>query len=141
MTKVAYDPTKVSVSINLVGVTGFGDGDICSAEFNTDRVSTHIGTGGEGRFIISKDASGEFMVRLSDYSSANAAMSILDTVGVPVAITVTDKTSNADVFFTEAAMIKKVPNFVKGAEAKVNEWIFKFIRATVVHSGAAEIAV
>ena len=112
---------------------------MCSAILATDSVTIHIGTGGEGRFIISKDGSGEFMVRLADYSNANLAMSIINTVGIPVIISVTDKTTVGDTFFTEAAMVTKVPDFVKGAEAKINEWKFKFIRATISHTGAAEL--
>jgi hypothetical protein len=139
MPKVVYDPTKVSVSVNGVGITGFADGDMFIAEFATNKTSTHIGTGGEGRFILSKDASGTCTIRLADYSNANAALSIIDTAGVPVALTCTDKTSNADLFFTEAAMVQKVPNLQKGNEAKMNEWVFEFIRANIVHSGAAEI--
>lgn len=139
MTKQFYDPTKVSVSVNKVGITGFADGDIFTAEFTTNKVSKHIGTGGEGRFILSKDVSGTCTIRLADYSNANAGLSVIDKAGVPVAITVTDKTSNGDLFFTEAAMVQKVPNFQKGNEAKMNEWVFEFIRADIVHSGAADI--
>jgi hypothetical protein len=139
MPKVVYDPTKVSISVNGVGITGFADGDMFTAEFATNKTSTHIGTGGEGRFILSKDASGTCTIRLADYSNANAALSIIDTVGIPVALTCTDKTTFGDLFFTEAAMVQKVPNLQKGNEAKMNEWVFEFIRANIVHTGAADI--
>jgi hypothetical protein len=139
MPKVVYDPTKVSVSVNSVGITGFSDGDMFMAELTTDKITGHIGTGGEGRFIESKDRSGTCTIRLADYNNANAALTAIDTAGVPVAITVTDKTSNADLFFTEAAMVQKTPNFEKGAEAKTVEWVFQFLRASIIHSGAAEI--
>jgi hypothetical protein len=139
VTKQIYDPIKVSISINGVPITGWADGDIFMADFATNKTSTHIGTGGEGRFIVSKDASGTCTIRVSDYSLANAGLTVIDTVGVPVAITCTDKSSAGDVFFTEAAMVQKVPEFSKGNEAKMREWVFEFIRANIVHVGAADI--
>jgi len=141
MTKVAYDPTKVSIAVNGVGITGFADGDMFTASYATNKTSTHIGTGGEGRFIVSKDVSGVCTIRLADYSNANAGLQVVDKTGVPVALTVTDKTSNADLFFTEAAMVQKVPDMQKGNEAKMNEWVFEFVRADIVHSGAKDIEV
>jgi len=139
MVKQVYDPTKVSISVNGAGITGFADGDMFSSEFRTNKISTHVGTGGEGRFIKSLDASGTCMIRVSDYSDANVGLQVIDTVGVPIALTVTDKTSNGDLFFTEAAMVQKVPNLLKGNEAKMNEWVFEFIRADIVHAGAKDI--
>lgn len=139
MTKVVYDPLKVSISVNGVPITGWADGDVFTADFATNKTSTHIGTGGEGRFLISKDASGICTIRIADYSLANAGLSVIDSVGVPVAITCTDKSSVGDLFFTEAAMVQKVPPLEKGNEAKMKEWVFEFIRANIVHTGAAEI--
>lgn len=139
MAKVVFDPTKVNISVNLVPITGWADGDVFIADFATNKVSTHIGTGGEGRFILSKDASGIATIRVADYSLANAGLSVIDTVGVPVIITCTDKSSVGDLFFTEAAMVQKVPPLEKGAEAKMKEWVFEFINARIVHTGAAEL--
>ena len=139
MAKTVYDPTKVSVSINGVAITGWADGDMVTAEYEVNSISKHIGTGGEGRFIRSLDVSGQCTIRVSDYSNANAALSLINRVGVPVAITVTDKTSNGDLFFTEGAMVQKVPALAKGAEAKMNEWVFEFLRGDIVHAGAADL--
>ncbi|MCK4960788.1 MAG: hypothetical protein KAT00_15350 [Planctomycetes bacterium] len=139
MTKVIYDPIKVSISVNGVPVTGWADGDIFTADYEVNKVDKHVGTGGEGRFIVSKDVSGTATIRVADYSDANASLSLIDTVGVPVALTCTDKSSNGDLFFTEAAMVQKVPPLGKGNEAKINEWVFVFIRGTIVHAGVADI--
>jgi hypothetical protein len=139
MPKVVYDPTKVNVSVNGVPITGFADGDMFIASFKTNSVTTHVGTGGEYRFTVSKDKSCLATIRVSDYSDANAPLSLIDTVGVPVALTCTDKTSNGDLFFTEGAMVQKVPDLLKGAESKMNEWVFEVGRGSIVHAGAKDI--
>lgn len=138
MGKVVYDPTKVNINIGGVDIEGWADGDICTAEYDEDEVEVHSGTGGEYRFIINKVKKGVFNVRVADYGVANAAMTIIRNAGVPVPITVTDKSSNGDLFFTPEAMVGKMPVFAKGNEAKMNEWPFKFGKADIVLSGAAE---
>jgi hypothetical protein len=138
MAKVVYDPTKVDINIGGVTITGWADGDICTFEYETDHVSKHIGTGGEGQFIKIPDRSGTFTARVAAYSLANGAMTLIRDAGVPVPITVTDKTSLADTFFTAAAMVQKTPNFGKGAEVTINEWPFIVVSATVVLSGTLE---
>ncbi len=135
----SYDPTKVSVTVNLVPITGFADGDMIMVEYETDENSKHVGTGGEGRFLESKDRSGVCTIRLADYSASNAALQLVRDLNVEVPITITDKTSNADLFFTAGAKCQKVPNFGKGQEAQMNEWPFIFIKGTIVHTGAADL--
>lgn len=138
MAKKIYSPKKVSVTIGGVPITGWADGDMLVVTYDTDEHSKHIGTGGEGRFIKSEDVSGVATFRLADYSEANAVMQAVQKAGVEVPITVTDKSSNADVFTTDAAVVRKTPDFQKGADAKMNEWPFLFIRGLIVHSGAGE---
>lgn len=134
-----YDPTKVSVVIGVgVGATirGFADGSMVSAEYTEDENMIHIGTDGYGCHIPSANKSGEVTVRLAAYSPSNAFLTALHLSGVPFPITVTDKSSNADLFFADSCKVKKRPPFEKSNEATMNEWVFNFIRGEIVHSGA-----
>ncbi len=139
MAQKSFDPTKCITTINQVPITGWSDGDMINVTFNTDFTDTHVGTGGEGRFIDKKDRSGVITMRLSDYSPANAALQVIQELNIEVAISVVDKTSAGDSFFTVGAKIGKPPDLVKGAEAKTNEWPWKFHKGKITHGGAAEL--
>lgn len=134
-----YDPTKVTVTVGGVAMSGFADGEMITVEFSNDFRAKHIGTDGQGRHVKMADRSGVITIRLSDYSPSNAVLTAVDVTDVPVPITVTDKTSEADLFFAESCMLQKMPNMVKGKDASENEWPFQFIRGTMVHSGAEEV--
>lgn len=133
-----YDPKKVSVSVGGVPVSGFADGDMVTVEFTVDKRSMHVGTDGNGRHIKSADESGTVTVRLASYSPSNAALFALDLADEPHPIAVTDKSSSADLFFSESCTLRKVPNMVKGAEETPLEWIYQFTKGEIVHSGAEE---
>lgn len=131
-----YDPKKVSVSVGGVPVRGFADGDMVTVEFTSDKRSIHVGTDGNARHIRSVDETGTCTIRLASYSPSNAALFTLDKADEPYPIAVTDKSSNADLFFAESCALRKIPNMVKGAEETPLEWIYQFTRGEIVHSGA-----
>ena len=134
-----YDPTKVSVVIGVgAGATirGFADGAMITAEYTNDENTVHVGTDGQGRHIESADKSGQITVRLADYSPSNAVLTALHLSKVPFPVTVTDKTTTADLFFADSCKIAKRPPMEKSNEATMNEWVINFIRAEIVHSGA-----
>jgi hypothetical protein len=139
MAFLQYDPLKVTVTVSGIPMTGWADGEMITVEDAVDKRSKHIGTGGEGRHIKSADKSGTITIRLSDYSPSNAALNTIDEVDEPVPITVTDKTSNADLFFADSCALVKLPNMVKGAETSINEWAFQYITRTLAHTGAKEV--
>jgi hypothetical protein len=136
--KALYNPLKVSVIIGGVPVSGWADGDMVIAAYDADHTTKHVGNGGEGRLIETNDRSGTLTVRLSDYSQVNGAMSVIDQAGLPVPIIVTDKTSVGDLFTTSAAKLQKTPDLRKSNEAVMNEWVFVFIKGTIIHSGAKD---
>lgn len=133
-----YDPNKVSVIIGTATMGYFAEGEMVTVEFEEDFNTKHIGTDGQGRHVVNANRSGTVTVRLADYSPSNAILTALETSNVPFPITVTDKTSTADLFFAESCKIMKLPNMVKGKEAVELEWTFQFIRGTMAHTGAAE---
>jgi hypothetical protein len=138
MAFLQYDPTKVTVTVGGAPMSAFADGEMVTVEFTNDFRTKHIGTDGQGRHVKTADRSGTVTIRLSDYSPSNGVLTLVDLADVPVPITVTDKTSDADLFFAESCTLVKMPNMVKGKEAGENEWSFQFIRGTLAHTGAGE---
>lgn len=139
MANQQYDPAKVSVVVGVATMRGFADGSMISAEYENDENTKHIGTDGQGRHIKSSDRSGQITIRLADYSVSNAALTALHVADVPFPIVVTDKSSNADVFFADSCKVAKRPPIEKSNEAVMNEWIFNFIRGEITHTGAAQV--
>lgn len=135
----SFDPTKCIVTVNTIPVTGWADGDMITVSYDTDHTSKHIGTGGEGRFIDSKDLSGTAMIRLADYSPVNNIFRLIRDSGVQVPISVVDKTTIGDSFFCTSAKMQKTPDLAKGAEAKMNEYPFMYLKGLINHTGAAEV--
>ena len=131
-----YDPLKVSVIAGTSAIRGFADGEMINVEYTNDENTVHVGTDGQGRFIKSSDRSGTITVRLADYSTSNAALTTLHVADNPFPVVVTDKSSLADVFFTDSAKVQKRPALVKGNEAVMNEWVITFIRGEITHTGA-----
>ncbi len=138
-----FDPTKCITTVATIPVSGWADGDMITVSYTTNRISTHVGTGGESRQIKSKDLSGTITIRIADYSPLNQVFDNIVKVGLAVPISVVDKTTVApplkgDTFFTAAADVQKVPDMVKGNEAKMNEWIWEFGKGVMTRAGAAE---
>lgn len=138
-----FDPTKCITTIGGVPISGWADGDMISVSYDTDRASKHVGTGGEYRFIKSKDLSGVVTIRLADYSPLNKVLDNIEKSGLQVPISIVDKTTVSpgnpgDTFFTPAVELQKQPDFVKGAEAKMNEWNWIYGKGVMTRSGSAE---
>lgn len=139
MTKVPFDPTKTAVNLGGVPISGFADGMMIEAEFDEATVTAHKGVGKAFRFVLNPSGKGKIKVRLTGYSASNNAFMALHLSKVPTFMIVSDPTSNADVFTTDAVMVEKLPPLVIGQEATMNEWILIYGDAKVVHSGAREI--
>jgi hypothetical protein len=134
-----YDPSKVSVIIGTIIARAFADGEFVMVEFDVDKRTKHIGTDGQGRHILGLDRSGKITIRLADYSPTNDSIMLLDELDQPFPITVTDKTTDAGLFFADSCTLTKTPNFARGKEATENEYVFQFINGRVVQSGATEV--
>lgn len=134
-----YDPTKVSVVMGGIPLRGFADGDMITIEYTNDQRSVHVGTQGEGRHVKSNDLSGAATVRLADYSPSNDALMLIHRGDIPLPLVVTDKTTNAGLFFAASAMVQKVPAMVKSNEASMNEWVLEFVKGEINHSGAKDV--
>jgi hypothetical protein len=111
-----------------------------TVEYTNDQRSQHVGTQGEGRHVKSNDLSGTATVRLSDYSPSNDALMLIHRADTPLPLVITDKTTNAGLFFAASTVVNRVPNMVKSNEASMNEWILGFIKGEINHSGSKEIS-
>lgn len=134
-----YDPRKVTVTAGLAAsasvIRGFADGSMIEAEYTEDHTSIYKGSDGNARFVLIAARDGEIMIRLSQGSPSNAVLQGFADAKVPIPITVTDKTSNADLFFAAQCMVRKVPKLTKGKEEGENEWAFLFLNGQIKHAG------
>jgi hypothetical protein len=134
-----YDPTKVTTIIGAITARAFADGEMITVTFTEDKRSVHVGTDGQGRHILNKNASGTITVRLADYSPTHDLIMALDAADQPFPMTVTDKTTTAALFFADSCTLSKIPDFTRGKEATEVEYVFNFVNGTVFHSGATEV--
>lgn len=137
----SYDPKKVNVTFvhPVLGphtVRAFGDGTMVQVSYNADFGTVFVGTQGEGRHVESADRSGQATVSIADNSPSNGFFSNAVKSKTPMALTVTDKSSNADLFYAGSVMIGTLPDMTKANENTVNEWVWNFTKGEMNRSGA-----
>ena len=130
-----YDPSKVSCTVGVDIMKGFGDGAMIEVEYEEDHYSKHIGVDGNGRHVRNLNRSGTITITLADYSPSNLLLSIIRDVNKALPITLTDKSSKGDLFIASSCMLVKTPALVKGKEAGDNVWVFQFIKGKVFLGG------
>lgn len=131
-----YNPEKTSVIVGTHKCRAFGDDNMVDAGFTSDMGDVFISTDGDGRHIDFADRSGDIIIPLAANSPSNAVFSAIFAANEAVPITVTDKTSKADLFFAASCKIKTVPRMVKKKGNTINEWTWKFTKGKIVHTGA-----
>jgi hypothetical protein len=139
-----YDPTKNITTLATIPITGWADGDMITVTYDTPTRTKHVGTGGEYRFTVGKDLSGKITIRLADYSPVNKVLDNIEKIGLAVPLSTVDMTTVApgnpgDSFFTPELVLEKMPDLTKGAEPKMNEWVYLFGKGVMTRSGAAEV--
>lgn len=132
-----YDVDKTAILVALIPVVGFA-GDRVKVSFNSDAIETVMGTDGNGRHIENKDKSGTVTVTLEHGSPSNAAFEIARLTGIPFPILVKDNSSIATLFATADAMVKKQPDLGLGKQGADLDWVFTFIKGSLMHSPAKE---
>lgn len=134
-----YDPKSVSVVLGVSTLRGFADDMMVEVTFSEDKRSKHVGADGEGRHVKNGDRSGTVTVHLADYSPSNATITTLDLIDEPFTITIVDKKSNGDLFVAGSCALAKEPDFKKGKESQMNDYVFNFIKGKAARMGAKEI--
>jgi hypothetical protein len=132
----SYNPTKVTVMVGIHACRAFGDDTMVDAGFSNDLGEVFVSTDGEGRHVDSADRSGTVVIPLATNSPSNAVFMALMAANEPVPITVTDKSSKADLFFAGSCKLQTMPRLVKKKGNTVNEYTWKFTKGFINHSGA-----
>lgn len=137
----SYNPQKVTVQCvhPVMGphkVRAFGDDTMVDAGFNTDFGSVFVSTDGEARHVESADRSGTITIPIADYSPSNEYFMGVYASGEPMAVTVTDKSSKADLFFAGSVKLRTMPNMMKKRDNNVNEYVWNFTNGKMVRTGS-----
>jgi len=132
----SYDPLKVNVLAGIHKCRAFGDDTMVDFGFENDLGEIFMSTDGEGRHVDSADRSGTCHVFLATNSPTNAVFMALIATNKPFPITIVDKSSKADLAYAGSCKIKTLPRMVKKKGNTVNEYIWKFPKGKIFHSGA-----
>lgn len=49
---ISYDPQKTNLIINGTAITGFADGAMIEAEYNSDFIEPYVGTQGDRKSVV-----------------------------------------------------------------------------------------
>lgn len=137
----SYDPQKVTIQCvhPIAGphkCRAFGDGTMVDAGFTTDFGTVFVSTDGEARHVQSADRSGDIIIPVADNSPTNEYFTTVVESKTPMSVTITDKSSKADLFFAGSVMLKTMPRMVKKADNNVNEWAWNFTKGKMVRAGS-----
>jgi len=136
-----YDPNKVTVQcVHPVAgahkVRAFGDDTMVDAGFATDFGSMFVSTDGEARHVESADRSGDIVIPIASNSPSNIFFAAVIASKEPMSVTITDKSSKADLFFAGSVKLKGHPRMVKKKGNTVNEYTWNFTKGKMVFAGA-----
>ncbi len=137
----SYNPDKVTVQCvhPIAGphkVRAFGDDTMVDAGFTTDFGSVFVSTDGEARHVDSADRSGDIIIPLADNSPSNLFFATVIESKIPMSVTITDKSSKADLFFAGSVKLKGMPRFTKKKGNVINEYSWNFTKGKMVRAGA-----
>lgn len=133
---IPWNPEKTSVVVGTHKCRAFGEDNMVDAGFANPMGSVFVSTDGDARHVDSADRSGDVVIPLAANSPSNAVLTAIFAANEAVPITVTDKSSKADLFFAGSCKIKDLPRFVKKKGNTVNEWTFNFTKGKIAHTGA-----
>lgn len=130
-----YNPEKVSFAWGPVPAVGFQKGEMINFEFDNDEWTGYEGTRGEGGMVKSPSKVGKCTVTLQADSPTNAAWSALYDAGVPLPITVADRSGTSGVAFAREAVPAKKPGMIRADTKPVVVWQFNFVGGRIEHVG------
>lgn len=137
----SFDPLKVTVQcVHPVAgghkVRAYGDDTMVDAGFTSDFGSVFVSTDGEARHIDSADRSGDIVIPVADNSPSNLFFTTVIESKIPMTVTITDKSSKADLFYAGSVKLKTMPRMVKKKGNTVNEYTWNFTKGKMVRAGA-----
>jgi hypothetical protein len=133
----AYSPDKVSCMFaGLHRVRGYGADAMIDIAFDSDFGEIAKSADNENRHVDLLDRSGTITVTLSDQSASNAFFTGIVAAGVPVPVTLVDKSSNGDLFVAGSVKIRTMPGMVKAKSNGEKVWVWQFTNGRMTHAGA-----
>jgi len=133
-----YDPQTVVITVGSVIVSGFGDGDFITVNYDEDRYNVKAGADGEVARAKNANRMGTFEITLSATSAANAELSsifnleMLGGADVVVPVSVVDLSGSAQAFASKC-WLKNPADFVRGKEVGDAVWAIQAADLTVSH--------
>ena len=126
-----YDPTKMTVIVGGVIVTGFADGDFVTAKRDEDLYTKKVGAGGHVARTKSGNKSGTIEITLLQSSPAVnelAALVALDNFlfdgDVLIPISILSPGDNAELVVSTQSWLKTPPEMTYGKEAGERKFVF-----------------
>lgn len=134
-----FNLKRCLITVNGVPVSGFADGDACTAARNEDSYSLTVGADGEALRNRTNNNSGRITFNLLYSSPLNTVFQALGTLDEAsglgqAAILITDLNTGGSVFAARAWVVKP-PDFTVGMEAGAREWIFETGDLQLNHAG------
>ena len=135
-----YDPSKISLIVGLVPITGFSDGSMVKVTRASDAFTKVVGADGIVSRAKSLDKSGEVEIQLVQTAPSNDtlnAFALLDDVanaGV-VPLSISDALSNTRIL-SGHSWVRKLPDIEYGKDLANRTWILDFSDAAAVVGGS-----
>lgn len=131
MATSTYDPTKLTVIVGGVIVTGFSDGDYITAKRDEDLYTKRVGADGHVARARNGNKSGTIEIKLLQSSPAVAELSALVALDnflfdgdVLIPIAITSPGDGAELVVSTQSWLKTAPEMVFGKEVGERSFIF-----------------
>lgn len=110
---ISYDPQKTNLIINGTAITGFADGAMIEAEYNSDFIEPYVGTQGDVAVAEIADCTGTIKITLMQTSPSVAYLDALAKQkgdSAAFAVSIVDMNTNGTNVSGTKARVKKPAN-------------------------------
>ncbi len=116
-----FDLSKLTVSCGGALASGFGTGDYCTIEMNTDLAALQVGADGEGARVKKFDKSGQIRLTLLQTAEFNETLTAHAKSRADFAFALIDR-SGTTVATAAHCWVKTYPSVAYGDEVTTREW-------------------
>lgn len=119
---LVYDFTKITLIIDGMIVSGFGDGDAISREPNEDKVTYQEGADGVGEYTATNKQAETMTLQLQRTSGSNGLLNSLYKQNKKFSVQLIDHNDNSESWSAADCMIPRGSTYTAGSEATPREW-------------------